>query len=91
MSLPSRELAAQTGIGKSFLTVEKIGRSEWNRTTGPCLPKTVLYQAELHSDRRRYIALSQGRSQVSAAARISGVGGPVPPREPTICGKWPLA
>ena len=28
------------------------GRSEWIRTTGPCLPKTVLYQAELHSDPR---------------------------------------
>ena len=27
-----------------------VGRSEWIRTTGPCLPKTVLYQAELHSD-----------------------------------------
>src|SRR5579871_4354301 len=29
-----------------------IGRSEWIRTTGPCVPNTVLYQAELHSDRR---------------------------------------
>ncbi len=26
------------------------GRSERIRTSGPCLPKTVLYQAELHSD-----------------------------------------
>ena len=26
------------------------GRGEWIRTTGPCLPKTVLYQAELHPD-----------------------------------------
>mgnify|MGYP007079334872 CR=1 FL=1 len=34
-----------------FQGVEKNGRSEWIRTTGPCLPKTVLYQAELHSDR----------------------------------------
>ncbi len=25
------------------------GRSERIRTSGPCLPKTVLYQAELHS------------------------------------------
>ncbi len=32
-----------------------IGRSERIRTSGPCLPKTVLYQAELHSDRRRGI------------------------------------
>ena len=29
--------------------VKKTGRSEWIRTTDPCLPKTVLYQAELHS------------------------------------------
>ena len=28
-----------------------LGRSERIRTSGPCLPKTVLYQAELHSDR----------------------------------------
>ncbi len=28
-----------------------IGRSERIRTSGPRLPKTVLYQAELHSDR----------------------------------------
>ena len=26
-----------------------FGRSERIRTSGPCLPKTVLYQAELHS------------------------------------------
>ncbi len=26
------------------------GRSERIRTSGPCLPKAVLYQAELHSD-----------------------------------------
>ena len=29
----------------------KSGRSERIRTSDPCLPKTVLYQAELHSDR----------------------------------------
>ena len=27
-----------------------FGRSERNRTFDPCLPKAVLYQAELHSD-----------------------------------------
>jgi peptidoglycan/LPS O-acetylase OafA/YrhL len=27
------------------------GRSERIRTSGPCVPNTVLYQAELHSDR----------------------------------------
>ena len=29
----------------------KTGRGERIWTSGPCLPKTVLYQAELHSDR----------------------------------------
>ena len=28
-----------------------LGRSERIRTSGPCVPNTVLYQAELHSDR----------------------------------------
>ena len=31
----------------------EIGRSERIRTSGPCVPNTVLYQAELHSDRGR--------------------------------------
>ena len=30
---------------------EFIGRGERIRTSGPCLPKTVLYQAELLPDR----------------------------------------
>ena len=30
---------------------ELIGRGERIRTSGPCLPKTVLYQAELLPDR----------------------------------------
>ena len=46
------------------------GRSEWIRTTGPCLPKTVLYQAELHSDLRRFIASSGRWSQVAAKSQI---------------------
>src|SRR5690606_31429674 len=31
--------------------MQKIGRGERIRTSGPCLPKTVLYQAELLPDR----------------------------------------
>ena len=31
--------------------IEFPGRSERIRTSGPCVPNTVLYQAELHSDR----------------------------------------
>ena len=30
---------------------EKCGRGKRIRTSGPCLPKTVLYQAELFPDR----------------------------------------
>ena len=33
------------------ITKERIGRGERIRTSGPCLPKTVLYQAELLPDR----------------------------------------
>ncbi len=36
---------------KSIQAIDFIGRSERIRTSDPCLPKTVLYQAELHSDR----------------------------------------
>jgi hypothetical protein len=31
--------------------LEEIGRGKRIRTSGPCLPKTVLYQAELFPDR----------------------------------------
>ena len=31
------------------------GRSERIRTSGPCVPNTVLYQAELHSGQRRSV------------------------------------
>ena len=47
-----------------------FGRSERIRTSGPCLPKTVLYQAELHSVRRwkgaGYIAGSAGEAPLIA-------------------------
>jgi hypothetical protein len=32
------------------------GRSERIRTSGPCVPNTVLYQAELHSGQRHAVA-----------------------------------
>ncbi len=35
---------------KAKLSALTDGRSERIRTSGPCLPKAVLYQAELHSD-----------------------------------------
>ena len=54
------------------------GRSERIRTSGPCLPNAVLYQAELHSDRRRgrryrrpYTRL---RNRKPRAGRRSGAG-----------------
>ena len=39
---------AETSTGQAWCPCF-IGRSERIRTSGPCLPKTVLYQAELHS------------------------------------------
>lgn len=30
--------------------IDSIDRGDWIRTSGPCLPKAVLYQAELHPD-----------------------------------------
>ena len=47
--------ATQTGI-LGEVDRGRDGRSEWIRTTGPCLPKTVLYQAELHSDEQHPIS-----------------------------------
>ena len=41
---------------QALATVERVinqsvnGRGERIRTSGPCLPKAVLYQAELHPD-----------------------------------------
>jgi hypothetical protein len=35
---------------KSLKWLELNGRGERIRTSGPCLPKAVLYQAELHPD-----------------------------------------
>ena len=40
------------GRGPKSLIYQRVsGRSGRIRTSGPCLPKTVLYQAELHSVR----------------------------------------
>ena len=33
-----------------LLFLKKIGRGDWIRTSDSCLPKTVLYQAELHPE-----------------------------------------
>ena len=43
----------QAGVSRedSYRYDEEIGRGERIRTSGPCLPKTVLYQAELLPDR----------------------------------------
>ena len=40
-------------LGFLLFLVTKIGRGERIRTSGPCLPKTVLYQAELLPYRMR--------------------------------------
>ena len=39
---------------------KEVGRGERIRTSGPCLPKTVLYQAELLPDRNP-LAATKGR------------------------------
>ena len=44
-SISAMQLVASGGGYATVLRSERI------RTSGPCLPKTVLYQAELHSDR----------------------------------------
>src|SRR5947209_15403323 len=51
---------------------DRIGRGERIRTSGPCLPKTVLYQAELLPDRNPLSVRcdrggSQGRAQIDWA------------------------
>ena len=55
-------------VGRKSL---KYGRSERIRTSGPCLPKTVLYQAELHSaDRARYIGkMPRRRNRIALRIR----------------------
>jgi hypothetical protein len=59
-----------------------IGRSERIRTSGPCVPNTVLYQAELHSeaDHERRAAIAGGAKPRKRAAKAalggSGVAKP---------------
>lgn len=45
------------------------GRGKRIRTSGPCLPKTVLYQAELFPDRRRFRFLKSDPAGQAAAYR----------------------
>jgi hypothetical protein len=45
------------------------GRSERIRTSGPCVPNTVLYQAELHSGRVRAYSGGPSRGQAARAER----------------------
>ena len=51
---PRADVTAPTAFGDANLAGAKgssVGRGERIRTSGPCLPKTVLYQAELLPDR----------------------------------------
>jgi hypothetical protein len=46
------DVSAQShSLGSRFGGMPNNGRGERIRTSGPCLPKTVLYQAELLPDR----------------------------------------
>ena len=49
------------GSSRCECALAKIGRGERIRTSGPCLPKTVLYQAELLPDRNP-LEVRHGRS-----------------------------
>ena len=44
-----------------------VGRGEKIRTSGPCLPKAVLYQAELHPEPSAIIHLDTTVGQKSSA------------------------
>ena len=48
---------------------EADGRGERIRTSGPCLPKTVLYQAELLPDRNPLLGDVAVAAGAKAAAR----------------------
>ncbi len=54
-------------VTKYLTNQEKTGRGEKIRTSGPCLPKAVLYQAELHPDEGVVIRVAAwlGKSGVS--------------------------
>ena len=58
--------------------VSCAGRSEWIRTTGPCLPKTVLYQAELHSEPQRNALITPADSACKKRAAPAPRGFPAP-------------
>jgi hypothetical protein len=68
---------ARRPAGGSRLTL--VGRSERIRTSGPCLPKTVLYQAELHSDRGAAYSPAAGARQASTAAYSNALAPPGAP------------
>ena len=75
-----------------FLAGPLCGRGERIRTSGPCLPKTVLYQAELLPDRRPvdqppgeteaglYLARQRGASALLSPAKTGFERGIPPPR-----------
>ena len=48
------------GVAGAVVAQMRIGRGERIRTSGPCLPKAVLYQAELLPDGGRYPAPERG-------------------------------
>src|SRR5690606_25962610 len=55
-----------------FKYLRLIGRGERIRTSGPCLPKTVLYQAELLPDRRSRADPGRGRGGPIGAGSWAG-------------------
>lgn len=60
-------LCTRRACGAAPCSPRKVGRGERIRTSGPCLPKTVLYQAELLPDRT-------GRRTAPEARRVPLTG-----------------
>src|SRR5579872_978241 len=54
---------------KDAQRIVSTGRSDRIRTSGPCVPNTVLYQAELHSGRAA--AYSPGARKRQGAVRVA--------------------
>src|SRR3712207_8568101 len=74
MACPTFRLACPILAGAAGRSLKCVGRGERIRTSGPCLPKTVLYQAELLPDRCARPRISPSRGRRGPASIRSGRG-----------------
>ena len=77
---PTKKADLAAGLFMSLISQEINGRGERIRTSGPCLPKTVLYQAELLPDRS-----GVSRFRKSAAGQERAYKGGFPEWQAGIC------